>query len=560
MRHPFRPLALAIPLALLAGCGGAGTSAAPSSTPTARTAKAPVNREALAAEIADTLQACSYDGAPVKVDPKTGGAEPPADCRDMVGTIMRHTGLPQNFDVVEADVPNAAAVILLDDHKLPHRVIAFNPKFMDVVRAATKGDRWAPVSVLAHEIGHHLSGHTIMPGGSQPPTELEADKFSGFVLYKMGASLDDSLAAMRALVPEGPDGPTHPGRGKRVAAITDGWKEACMQQGSRGCTGGESVASTPAQSPVDDAPTPRPAPIAVPTTPTTAAVARGADVLPAPGSTPSKFNRFVYDEFGMLDPAEKQRMETRMFQLARDTGVEVVTLLVDDLHGMSAQDYAWAMMRQLRVGKLDVGNGAVLVAAPQQNEAAIAMGPGVMLELRDYLDLDTGRLRSFNQLGWPTCRKYGHCEAWTEQFFGATKHIADMTKHWEWTIRYPSLQAMQQVYNAGLKSRMADGARYDPNTDPTWRKIARIEATVTDLAPTGGVKSGLNDISIKRIGPALRARTADGQDIVLYMDPHTAGLQPAGALQVGRRYSFVAREQFIGGTPPQFAVLSYDLR
>ena len=28
---------------------------------------------------------------------------------------------------------------------------------------------------VAHEIGHHLQGHTIQRGGSRPPIELEAD-------------------------------------------------------------------------------------------------------------------------------------------------------------------------------------------------------------------------------------------------------------------------------------------------------------------------------------------------------------------------------------------------
>ncbi len=137
----------------------------------------------VAAQIADTLQACSYDGSPVRFGM---GGEAPRDCRDMIAQVMAFTGLPQNFAVTEADVPNAAAAILLDKQKLPHRVIAFNPQFIEQVRRETGGNPWSPVSVMAHEAGHHLAGHTIQPGGSQPPIELEADKFSGFVLYKMG--------------------------------------------------------------------------------------------------------------------------------------------------------------------------------------------------------------------------------------------------------------------------------------------------------------------------------------------------------------------------------------
>ncbi|MBK8068385.1 MAG: hypothetical protein IPK27_12370 [Rhodanobacteraceae bacterium] len=170
------------------------------------------------------------------------------------------------------------------------------------MRAATANNDWAPISIMAHEIGHHLSGHTIMPGGSQPPTELEADKFSGFVLYKMGAMLADAQKAMNTLVPE-QDGKTHPGRSKRVQAIQEGWTQACSQQ-STDCSG-DSVASTAPATPA----TPPPAADAKPATATIAARSRrsrrvrhrGAVAgsrrrvdtlpLPDPDAIPAKFDR-----------------------------------------------------------------------------------------------------------------------------------------------------------------------------------------------------------------------------------------------------------------------------
>lgn len=572
-----RSLTLAVSTTLLAACGGSGdTNAARApATGAPKAAATTVDANALAAEIADTLQACSYDGAPVKVNAGAAGGEPPADCRDMVATIMNHTGLPQNFDVIEADVPNAAAVILLDDQKLPHRVIAFNRGFIDQVRSATQDNRWAPVSIMAHEIGHHLSGHTIMPGGSQPPTELEADKFSGFVLYKMGASLDDSLKAMVSLVPDGPDGPTHPGRGRRVTAISEGWRQACQQTGGTSCAAGTTVASrTPLQSPVDPAqPVPSAAPVAPAAAPVAATVAAAVpntatvaatstrDVLPAPGSTPSKFNRFVYDAFGVLSRDGRERVQQAMFEHARTTGVEVVTLLVDDLHGMKAEDYAYAMMRQLRVGKLDVGNGAVIVVAPNQNDAAIAMGPGVMLENAYALKSDLQRLRNFLDMGWSWCRKKGDCGGWTENFFGASEHVAAGTRHWEWTIRYPDLQSMLDTYQRTFQARMKSGERYEPSKDPTWRKLARVTGTIVDLTPPKGDKKRfISDIHERRVGPAMLVHADNGREVMAYMNPRTAALMPSGALREGATDSFVVRESNLALDTPQFDVLSYDLR
>ena len=73
--------------------------------------------------------------------------------------------------------------------------------------------------------GHHLQGHTLEHGGSRPTIELEADKFSGFVLYKLGATLEQAEIGMITL---GSDrgSSTHPSRKARLAAIESGWAEA----------------------------------------------------------------------------------------------------------------------------------------------------------------------------------------------------------------------------------------------------------------------------------------------------------------------------------------------
>ena len=103
---------------------------------------------------------------------------------------------------------------------------------------------------MAHEIAHHLSGHTITPGGSRPEIELEADKFSGFVLQKMGAPL---IAATQMIMTVGSDhaSPTHPAKQQRADAIREGWMESCRQAGGTGCangSGGTAPAATHSQS------------------------------------------------------------------------------------------------------------------------------------------------------------------------------------------------------------------------------------------------------------------------------------------------------------------------
>ncbi|MDQ4141622.1 MAG: membrane-binding protein [Bacteroidota bacterium] len=140
--------------------------------------------------------------------------------RDIIKEIIDVVGLKPRFEVWEStEVPNAAAVIYNGK-----RYILYNPRFVAEVNNAVKTD-WAAVSILAHEIGHHLNGHTLIRGGSNPADELEADEFSGFVLRKMGATLQQAQAAIAALTDESYSA-THPGRSSRLTAISTGWQNA----------------------------------------------------------------------------------------------------------------------------------------------------------------------------------------------------------------------------------------------------------------------------------------------------------------------------------------------
>ena len=522
---PLRPVTLAC--CALIGLAAGGLAMAQKTAATAKPSKAQ-----LVAELAATLQACSYDGSPVAFSPpdlSKGGSSG----KQVVAEIMKYTGLPANFVVVEGQVPNAAAVIMAGPDKVPRRVIAYNPSFMGDVIRATKANNWAPVSIMAHEIGHHLSGHTIVPGGSQPPIELESDKFSGFVLYKMGAPLADAQRAIATLIPEA-DGETHPGRRKRLAAIANGWTEACeLQGGGAACQGGK---------PVGVAQAPAAAPSAAPAA--TTAPAAVAQVLPKADTAalPSKGGAFIYDEFGILDPAIRAQFEKQMRDHAEKTGVEIVTLLVKDLDGKTAEEYAHAMMRQLRVGKLDVGNGAVLVVAPEQNQAAAVLGAGVALEMGSH---DKGeQLVRWIKLAWPLCKKKSACGGWTENLMGAADHLRRDTSHADWTIAYTSLGDLQKADAA------ESGKSVKPQDSKTWRKITRLSGTVESLNPPTGVKSAyVNESKVKDGKKAVLMRSSEGLTTMLYVDPRTEALMPGGKLQEGKAYTVIARSNLLSWNP-----------
>jgi len=85
---------------------------------------------------------------------------------------------------------------------------------------------WAPISIMAHEVGHHLNGHTLDNRGSRPRIELEADYYSGFILQRLGASFDDARTAMDRLGSPSAT-TTHPAKHDRLASIASGWTKAC---------------------------------------------------------------------------------------------------------------------------------------------------------------------------------------------------------------------------------------------------------------------------------------------------------------------------------------------
>ncbi|HYC39221.1 MAG TPA: M48 family metalloprotease [Chitinophagaceae bacterium] len=141
----------------------------------------------------------------------------------IVSDIMAEVGLPINFILVECrGIENCKAVNLLAKKGFL-RYIIYDDKFLQELDSASTG-YWASVSIFAHEIGHHLSGHTLDSLGSRPDKELEADRFSGFIMYRLGATLEQAQAAMKQLG-DVPLVSTHPPLANRLAAIRNGWNE-----------------------------------------------------------------------------------------------------------------------------------------------------------------------------------------------------------------------------------------------------------------------------------------------------------------------------------------------
>ena len=142
--------------------------------------------------------------------------------------ILAVTGLSKNFALKECkDISNCVATTYKGI-----RYILFDKEFMDAI--ATRTNSWSSISILAHEIGHHVNGHTLgekeITLSESRQMELEADEYSGFVMFKLGTSLSQAQEAIRLISTNADDSySTHPSRDKRLRAIERGYVSSKLQ-------------------------------------------------------------------------------------------------------------------------------------------------------------------------------------------------------------------------------------------------------------------------------------------------------------------------------------------
>lgn len=102
------------------------------------------------------------------------------------------------------------------------RLIIADQLFLNKVNKIS-GTQWAAISIIAHEIGHHIAGFTRRE--SQLDSELDADYWSGYVLQKLGASKEASVKCIMRFGTE-QDTNSHPNKYNRAATIRQGWDDA----------------------------------------------------------------------------------------------------------------------------------------------------------------------------------------------------------------------------------------------------------------------------------------------------------------------------------------------
>jgi len=165
------------------------------------------------------VNSCGY-----KIPPRTSSLrsnfQSVYEASSIVKSILDSVKWRENFQLQEQNgINNAYATVIRNV-----RWIVYDNIFLESVDSYA-GTKWASISILAHEMGHHYYNHVVSSKGSTIPTEIEADAFSGYALYKFGATLEQSIAAMQAIASE-KSSSTHPAKKDRLNAITSGWQKA----------------------------------------------------------------------------------------------------------------------------------------------------------------------------------------------------------------------------------------------------------------------------------------------------------------------------------------------
>lgn len=149
---------------------------------------------------------------------------------DILDRIVTIGEVKQKYTICAApSIKGAGAAIHWNTAK---RVIIYNPTYLDKSARLSGDYHWGMVTIMAHEVGHHVRNHTKNRKErslqQSREYELDADRFAGYVLANLGASLDNSQALMKQISTNINDSlHTHPSGEKRVEAITTGWEQAC---------------------------------------------------------------------------------------------------------------------------------------------------------------------------------------------------------------------------------------------------------------------------------------------------------------------------------------------
>ena len=144
----------------------------------------------------------------------------PKDVEKAVQWMTQQVGISSNFTVKIGNFEKSNTAFATIRNNQRYMVFDENKLFK-----TPKGTLdFVSLGILGHELGHHLAGHTAARHPNPHKKELEADRFAGFILGKLGASQKHATQWTSILSTTG--SLSHPPRALRAMASQAGWKQS----------------------------------------------------------------------------------------------------------------------------------------------------------------------------------------------------------------------------------------------------------------------------------------------------------------------------------------------
>jgi len=159
------------------------------------------------------------------------------EAKEVLNKICEAAGIKNNFIMIPcnsidnclASVKDGDAYILYDNNFLNKLKSNFSLGFTEkkIKSKSNKGDDWSSITILAHEIGHHVNQHfgkNVLNSYSRNEIELQADEFAGKILYNLGATLTEGLQVYFSSFIPIEKTIEHPDKASRIKSFEEGYK------------------------------------------------------------------------------------------------------------------------------------------------------------------------------------------------------------------------------------------------------------------------------------------------------------------------------------------------
>ncbi|BAU53263.1 hypothetical protein [Mucilaginibacter gotjawali] len=141
---------------------------------------------------------------------------------EYVKRICDVSGISKNFTIQRSSLTATACAVIDADN---NRIIYYNQDFFGSLNNETY-----KIAILAHEIAHHLNNNLFTKDSKRTIDELDADKFAGSVICKLGLKLEDAKQLYITECPSYSKG-IYPARKDRIEAFSIGFYDAGCQNG-----------------------------------------------------------------------------------------------------------------------------------------------------------------------------------------------------------------------------------------------------------------------------------------------------------------------------------------